>query len=163
MSRHELTDAAWRRLAPLLPPQRPVVGRPARDHRTIVNAMLWLTRTGAPWRDLPDRYGPWRTVATRFYRWTRSGLWQRLLALLQRDGDAAGRLDWSVHPVSSADIPPGDPASGRMVDGTSIRAHRHAAGAKGGRKARRSAARAAGSAPSCTCAASAADAPSPSS
>ena len=147
MSGHELTDAAWRRLAPLLPPQRPVVGRPARDHRTIFNAMLWLTRTGAPWRDLPERYGPWRTVATRFYRWTSSGIWQRLLAALQRDGDAAGRLDWSVH----------------MVDGTSIRAHRHAAGAKGGRRIRPSAARAAGSAASCICAASAAAGRSPSS
>ena len=97
MNRHELTDAAWRQLAPLLPPQRPVVGRPNRDHRTIINAMLWLTKTGAPRRDLPERYRPWRTVATRFYRWTRIGLWQRILAELQRDGDAAGRLDWSVH------------------------------------------------------------------
>jgi transposase len=86
--------------------------------------MLWLSRTGVPWRDLPERYGPWRTVATRFYRWTKSGLWQRILAELQREGDAADELDWSVH----------------MVDGTNIRAHRHAAGAKGGRKIRRSAA-----------------------
>ena len=147
MSRHELSDAAWSRLAPLLPPQRPSVGRPARDHRTIVNGMLWLTKTGAPWRDLPERYGPWRMVVTRFYRWTRSGLWQRLLAELQREGDAAGKLDWSVH----------------MVDGTSIRAHRHAAGAKGGRRARRSAACVAGSAASCICAASAAGGRSPSS
>ncbi len=166
MSRHELTDAAWRRLAPLLPLQRPVTGRPARDHRTMINAMLWLTKTGTPWRDLPERYGPWRTVATRFYHWTKSGLWQRILAELQRAGDAEGRLDWSVH----------------MVDGTSIRAHRHAAGAKGGRRIRRSAARPLGrlltaaaaltddrllpimaSAASCICAASGAADPSPSS
>jgi transposase len=147
MNRHELTDAAWRRLVPLLPPQRPPIGRPARDHRAIVDALLWLAKTGAPWRDLPERYGPWRTVATRFYRWTRSGLWQRILAELQRSGDAAGKLDWSAH----------------MVDGTSIRAHRHAAGAKGGRSVRRSAARVAASAASCTCAASAADGRSPSS
>ena len=124
MSRHELTDAAWRRLAPLLPLQRPVTGQPARDHRTMINAMLWLTKTGTPWRDLPERYGPWRTVATRFYHWTKSGLWRRSLAELQRAGDAEGRLDWSVH----------------MVDGTSIRAHRHAAGTEGG-QIRRSAAR----------------------
>jgi transposase len=147
MSRHELTDVAWRRLAPLLPPQRPRIGRPARNHRTIVNALLWLAKTGAPWRDLPERYGPWRTVATRFYRWTRSGLWQRILAELQQEGDAAGKLDWTVH----------------MVDGTSIRAHRHAAGAKGGRKAKRSAARGAALSASCTCAASVAGDPSPSS
>jgi transposase len=147
MSKHELTDAAWRRLAPLLPPQRPVTGRPARDHRTIVNAMLWLAKTGVPWRDLPERYGPWRTVATRFYRWTKSGLWQRILDELQREGDAAGRLDWSVH----------------MVDGTDIRAHRHAAGAKGSRRIRRSGARGAASAASSACAASGADDRSPSS
>ena len=109
--------------------------------------MLWLGKTGAPWRDLPERYGPWRTVATRFYRWTKSGLWQRILAELQREGDAAGRLDWSVH----------------MVDGTSIRAHRHAAGAKGGSRNRRSAARAAASARSSTCAATEAGGRSPSS
>jgi transposase len=136
MRRHELSEAEWARLAPLLPP-RARVGRPARDHRTIVNALLWLARTGAPWRDLPERFGPWRTVATRFYRWTRSGLWQRLLAELQRRADAQGGVDWSVH----------------MVDGTSIRAHRHAAGAKGGSKSKRSAARAAASARSSTCAA----------
>lgn len=145
MNRHELTDAAWRRLAPLLPPQKPVIGRPARDHRTILNGMLWLGKTGAPWRDLPERYGPWRTVATRFYRWTKSGLWQQILAELQQAGDAAGKLDWSVH----------------MVDGTSIRAHRHAAGAKGGRPIRRSAAPAAASAASSICAASAAGGRSP--
>ena len=147
MSRHELTDAAWGRLAPLLPPQRPRTGRPARDHRIMVNAMLYLSKTGVPWRDLPERYGPWQTVATRFYRWTRSGLWQRILAELQRAANAEGRLDWSVH----------------MIDATSIRAHRHAAGAKGGRKARRSAARGAGSAASSICAASGAGGPSRSS
>ena len=53
-----------------------------KDHRTIIDALLWLDRTGAPWRDLPERFGPWRTVATRFYRWTSSGLWERLLAEL---------------------------------------------------------------------------------
>jgi transposase len=113
----------------------------------MINALLWLAKTGAPWRDLPERYGPWRTAATRFYRWTRSGLWQRVLAELQRQGDAAGKLDWSVH----------------MVDGTSVRAHRHAAGAKGGKRIKRSAARVAASAASCTCAASAAAGRSPSS
>jgi transposase len=147
MTRHELSDAAWERLAPLLPPQHPRVGRPAKDHRTILNAMLWLAKTGAPWRDLPERYGPWRSVATRFYRWTRSGLWQRILAELQRQGDAERRLDWSVH----------------MVDGTNIRAHRHAAGAKGGSRTRRSAVRVAASAASSTSAASVVDDPSRSS
>jgi transposase len=145
MRRHELSEAEWARLAPHLPP-RARVGRPARDHRTIVNALLWPALTGAPWRDPPERYGPWRTVATRFYRRTRSGLRQRLLAALQRRADARGGIDWSVH----------------MVDGTSIRAHRHAAGAKGGSSTRRSAAPAAALARSSTSAATGAADPSPS-
>jgi transposase len=114
MSRHELTDREWARLEPLLP--KPRRGRPPKDHRTIINALVWLGKTGAPWRDLPERYGPWQTVATRFYRWTRSALWLRVLGALQRIADMQGRLDWEVH----------------MVDGTNIRAHRHAAGARGG-------------------------------
>ena len=89
MSRHELTDAAWQRLAPLLPPQRPrdraARPRPPDHHQRHAVA----DQDGEPWRELPERYGPWRTVATRFYRWTKSGLWQRILAELQRMGDAA--------------------------------------------------------------------------
>jgi transposase len=65
----ELTDAQWAKLAPPLPPQRPRMGRPPKDHRLIVEAIVWLDRTGAPWRDLPAEYGPWVTVASRFYRW----------------------------------------------------------------------------------------------
>src|SRR5215204_2195334 len=115
MRRRDLTDAEWRRLEPLLPP-RARTGRPPKEQRTIINALFWLARTGAPWRDLPERYGPWRTVATRFYRWTASGLWQRILNTLHQMADAAGQIDWSVH----------------HVDSTIIRAHQHAAGAKGG-------------------------------
>jgi transposase len=133
MRRHALTDREWTLLEPLLP-RRSRTGRPPKDHRTIIDALLWLGKTGAPWRDLPERFGPWRTVATRFYRWTRSGLWDRLLAELRRIADAAGGIDWEVH----------------MVDGTSVRAHRCAAGGKGGGSARRWAARAAASAASCT-------------
>ena len=132
MQRHELTDREWARLEPLLPKWR--TGRPPKNHRIIVNALLWLAKTGAPWRDLPERFGPWRTVATRFYRWTSSGLWERILAELRRLADAAGGIDWEAH----------------MVDGTSVRAHRCAAGGKGGGSARRWAAHAAASAASCT-------------
>jgi transposase len=134
MRRYELTDGEWVRLEPLLPARRPRTGRPAKDHRMIIDALLWLDRTGAPWRDLPGPFGPWRTVATRFYRWTRSGLWDRLLAELRRLADAKGGIDWEVH----------------MVDGTSVRAHRCAAGGKGGRRHRRWAAAVAASAASCT-------------
>ena len=131
--RHELGDAAWRRLEPLLP-HGTRAGRPPKDHRLVVDALLWLGKTGAPWRDLPERFGPWRTVATRFYRWTRIGLWERILAELRRIADAQGGIDWEVH----------------LVDGTSVRAHRCAAGAKGGSTGRPWAARAAASAASCT-------------
>ncbi len=95
MRRRELTDREWARLAPRLPPERPARGRPGKDHRTMINALLWLDRTGAPWRDLPERYGPWQSVATRFYRWTKSGLWQQILAELQAEADAVGGLDCS--------------------------------------------------------------------
>jgi transposase len=134
MQRHELTDREWVRLEPLLGKRR--TGRPPKDHRIIVNGLLWLAKTGAPWRDLPERFGPWRTVATRFYRWTQSRLWERILAELRRMADARGGIDWEVH----------------MIDGTNVRAHRCAAGAKGGRTARHWVAVVAASAASCTCA-----------
>ncbi len=136
MHRHTLSDREWNLIAPLLP-QQAHTGRPAKNHRMVIDALLWLAKTGAPWRDLPERFGPWRTVATRFFRWTRSGLWERILAELRRLADAAGRIDWEAH----------------MVDGTNVRAHRCAAGGKGGGCARRWVARAAASAASCTSAA----------
>ena len=86
---------------------------------------------GTPWRDLPERFGPWATVASRFYRWRGQGLWDRLLAEVQREADATGQVDWEVH----------------YVDGTSVRAHQHAAGAKKGRATRRWAVPGEGSAP----------------
>jgi transposase len=110
----ELTDAQWVKLAPLLPPQRLRMGRPPKDHRLIVEAIVWLDRTGAPWRDLPSQFGPWETVASRSCRWRRQGIWDRVLAALQADTDARGELDWLLH----------------FVDGSVVRAHQHAAGAR---------------------------------
>jgi transposase len=75
--------------------------------------MLWIDRTGAPWRDLPERYGKWSSIASRFYRWQAAGVWQQIVAALQRRADGQGQLDWETH----------------YVDGTIIRAHQHAAGA----------------------------------
>ena len=86
MQRHALSDRQWACLEPLLPKRH--TGRPPKDYRIILDALLWLGRTGAPWRDLPEQFGAWRTVATRFYRWTRSGLWERVLAELRRTADA---------------------------------------------------------------------------
>jgi transposase len=139
--RHELTDRQWEQLAPLLPPEKPATGRPNREHRLILNAILWKLRTGAPWRDLPERYGPWQTVYSRFRRWRVAQQWDRLFAAVQAQADADGRLDWSLH----------------FVDGTVIRAHQHAAGLKGGtlRRKRSDAAKAA-SRPKSTCAPTAA-------
>ena len=128
--RHELTDAEWARLAPRLPPRK--AGKPRKDDRLVINAILWKLATGAPWRDLPKRYGPWPSVYTRFRRWTRAGVWDRIFAAIQRQADAAGELNWELH----------------FVDGTVIRAHQHAAGAKGGTlRPRRSAAARAASPP----------------
>ena len=92
MTRKELTNTQWERLQPLLPPQKPKTGRPASDHRVIINGILWILRTGAPWRDLPERYGPWSTVASRFYRWRKAGLWQRLFEAIQQQADTAGKV-----------------------------------------------------------------------
>jgi transposase len=100
----ELTDAQWAKLEPLLPPQRPKTGRPNKNHRLVLEAIIWLDRTGAPWR----------TVASRFYRWRSQGVFDRLLAEAQRLADAAGKLDWLCH----------------FVDGSVVRAHQHAAGAR---------------------------------
>ena len=119
MKHKELTDTQWERLQPLLPPQKPQTGRPNLDHRRILNGILWLLRTGAPWRDLPYRYGSWRTVASRFYRWRQAGIWQRLFEVVQQQADASGQMDWAVH----------------YVDGTIVRAHPHAAGSPKGAEA----------------------------
>ncbi len=114
MARDTLTDEQWERLRTVLPPQKPKTGRPAKDHRLVINAILWILRTGAPWRDLPTEYGPWQTIATRFYRWVKTGVWERVLTALQRRTQTEATLDWSLH----------------HIDGTTVRAHQHAAGAE---------------------------------
>ena len=93
MGRGDLTGRQWRRIEPLLPAQKPRTGRPGKDHRTIINGILWILRTGAPWRDLPERYGPWPTVASRFYRWRERGLWQQLVEVLREEGVVVGNRD----------------------------------------------------------------------
>jgi transposase len=141
MTRKDLTDAQWARLAAVLPPQKPPkAGKPNLDHRPIVNGILWRLRTGAPWRDLPERYGKWQTVYSRFRRWRLSGVWDRALAALQSQAQTAGEIDWSLH----------------FVDGTTIRAHQHAAGAKKGAAIKPLDEVEGGSAPSSTCGLSAA-------
>lgn len=112
MRRHELIDEQWDLIKDLLPSgQRR--GRPCKDPRIIVNGVFWILKTGAPWRDLPWHYGPWQTVYHRFNQWSRDGTWDRVTEKLQLQLDAEGRIDWSLW----------------CVDGSSVRAHRSAAGA----------------------------------
>ncbi len=112
--RHELTDQQWERIAPLLPPQRPETGRPAKEHRLVLNAILWRIRSGAPWRDLPAEYGPWETIYSRFRRWRDAGIWEEVLRTLQAEAADDGELDATL----------------AMLDGSSIRAHQVATGAR---------------------------------
>lgn len=77
-----LTDEHWEQVRPLLPPQKPQTGRPAVDHRLMVEGMLWVVRTGSSWRALPERFGPWSTVSSRYQRWLKEGLWARILQVL---------------------------------------------------------------------------------
>jgi transposase len=130
--RHELTDGAWARIAPLLP-RDPRRGQKWRDHRTVLNGILWKLSTGVPWRDVPERYGPWQTLHARLLRWRTDGTWGRLLRHVQQRSDAVGELVWEV-----------------SLDSSVVRAHQHAAGGKGGTPSRRSAAAGAGSRPSST-------------
>lgn len=115
MARYELKDEHWALVEPVLPPQRPA-GRGGlwRDHRTVVNAVLWVLFSGAAWRDLPDRYGPWQTAYDRFGRWRKDGTWDRVLATLRLKAGEAGLLDYAQY----------------NADSTSVRAHAAAAGAK---------------------------------
>ncbi|MFB6628221.1 IS5 family transposase [Streptomyces sp. NPDC056374] len=112
MGRGELTDVAWERIAPLLPGVDGR-GRPWRDHRQVINGVLWRLRTGAPWRDLPERYGPWQTAYERLARWEADGTWAGLLEQVQVRDDSVGAVEWTV-----------------SVDSTISRAHQHAAGAR---------------------------------
>ena len=114
MARGDLTDKEWARWEPLLPPQKPAEpGGQYRDHRQVINGILWVLRTGAPWRDLPERYGPWGTCYSRFRRWSEQGIWKRVLEQLQGQEDACANLHW--HEAA--------------LDSSSIKAHPHAAGA----------------------------------
>ena len=128
MRRYEITDENWERIRDLLPGKAGDPGRTAKDNRLFINAVLWVARTGAPWPDLPERFGKPNTAFQRFNRWSKKGIWQRVFEALQ-DPD----LEWL------------------MIDSTVVRAHQHAAGQKKAPpKPRRSGAPEAGSRPSST-------------
>ena len=113
MNRGDLTNEQWEQLEPALPPQKPNTGRPNLDHRQVMNGILWVLRTGAPWRDIPERYGKWTTVYSRFQRWRKAGIWEQILAKLQTITSREKQIDWEIH----------------FVDASIVRAHQHAAGA----------------------------------
>ncbi len=110
---HELTRDQWPQL---LPSQRPVTERPANDHRTVLNCIVWVLQTGAPLRDLPERYGCWQTGYHRFRRWREAGVRDQILRAVQQAAAHADTLDGSLV----------------MIDGSSIRAYQYAVGDKTG-------------------------------
>jgi len=112
VGRGEVTARAWARIEPLLPARGRRGGR-WRDRRQALNAILWKLRAGAPWRDLPERCGPWKTAHERLRRWTADGTWERILAEVIVKDDAVEEVEWVI-----------------SVDSTSVRAHQHAAGAR---------------------------------
>ncbi|RKS51321.1 putative transposase of IS4/5 family DUF4096 [Paracoccus pantotrophus] len=87
MSRRTLTDEQWERIGPLLPGKAGDRGRSAADNRLFIDAILWLARGASPWRDLPPEPGHWKSVYTRFRRWSRAGVWERLFRELSADPD----------------------------------------------------------------------------
>ena len=113
MHRHELNDAEWNRLEPLLPPEKGRRGRPTElPNRTFLNAIFYIAKTGVPWRDLPERFGPWKTVHNRFTRWNQRGVLQKVLDEFKKDADHESN----------------------MADGSYAKAHQDSAGGKGGPK-----------------------------
>ena len=108
MRRYALRDDQWDRIKDILPGREGHVGATARDNRLFVDAVIYRYRAGIPWRDLPERFGAWKAVHTRFSRWAKSGAWRRLFELLAADADNEYA----------------------MIDSTIVRAHQHSAGAK---------------------------------
>ena len=114
MHRHELSDKEWARLQPLLPPQRG--RRSLKGERRFIDAVYFVIATGIPWRDLPRRYGKWKTVYNRFNNWSKRGVWERIFKAVQ--------VDDPDPPVSRLEA--------SILDGSNVRAHLDAAGGKGG-------------------------------
>ena len=108
--RHDISDEAWALIEPHLPGQKGQWGGIAKDNRLFINAVFWILRTGAPWRDLPPEYGKWGTVHQRFIRWRDKRIWENLLEILIDEPD----FEWL------------------MIDATHCKVHPHAAGARGG-------------------------------
>lgn len=111
--RHDLDDHQWSLIEPLLPGQKGQRGRPAQDNRQFINAVFWILRTGAPWRDLPSDYGDWKNTHRRFTRWRDKNIWENILEQLIDEPD----YEWL------------------MIDASHIKLHHDATGAVGGTEA----------------------------
>lgn len=107
-----MTDEEWGFFAPFLLENRSRGGRPPADHRRVLDAILWVTRTGCPWRDLPEQLGNWNSVFRQYRRWTEGGIWDVMLAALTESEASDNTM--------------------QMIDSTIVRAHQHAAGGRGG-------------------------------
>ena len=108
--RHDLSDRLWEKIEPHLPGREGSWGGIAKDNRLFVNAVLWVIRTGAPWRDLPPDYGGWSNTHRRFIRWRNNGVWEKLFELMIDEPD----MEWLIG------------------DASHVKVHPHAAGAIGG-------------------------------
>ena len=108
MRRHELTDRQYDKIKDFLPGREETVGVTAQDNRLFVNAVIWIFKTGAPWRDLPERFGKWSSIHKRFTRWSKSGVFDKIFRILSEDADMEFLL----------------------MDGTIVKVHQHASGAK---------------------------------
>ena len=125
-----MSNKEWAFFKPFVTVRGPKRGRPAGNHRLVLDGVFWIARTGAPWRDLPDHFGNWNSVYQQFRRWSVSGLWDTMLEALNATGAAQSSV--------------------QMIDSTIVRAHQHAAGAKGGLKFKISGAREVASRPRST-------------
>ncbi len=111
--RYELTDEQWQAVEPFLPRRTATTGRKPKDPRQMLNGIVWILHSGAPWRDVPERYGSWKTVYDYYWRWRNNGVFDRICSALQIRLDREGRIDWDLW----------------CIDGSSVRAARAAAGA----------------------------------
>jgi transposase len=111
--RHDISEKLWNKIGEHLPGREGYTGRPAQDNRRFTNAVFWILRTGAPWRDLPPDYGDWKNTHRRFCRWRDKNVWEKLLEIVVGDPD----YEWL------------------MIDATFVKVHFHAAGAAGGNQA----------------------------
>lgn len=115
LKRYELTDQEWEQIAPLIPSNKGKRGRPPKDDRLMLNAIVWIACSGAPWRDLPERYGPYSSVYSRFRKWIDDGILDNIFRILS--------LESELYELS--------------IDASIVQAHQHSAGAKkGGRQTR---------------------------